>query len=255
MMYFRKYIHILLWLAYALLHYASMRLLVAAGNGALLADAGFHAAMFAVLGFVLNNVLRYGKYDTLTPVQQAVNYAALGLIAVSLWLGAGCLFNYLIMSAAFENVLLTLPVRALVGLLLYVLVILVVRQGSEPKIEEEKPETEKPVETEILERISVKIGQKIEIIPVDDIFFLQSDGDYVQIISRQGKFLKEQTMKYFEQRLPRFVRVHRSYLVNIENISRIELYTKQNQLLTMKNGEQIKVSAAGYKALRMALAL
>ena len=254
MMCLRRYGYLLAWLAYAALHFVATRQLVPAGNGALLADAAFHAAAFAALGFALNNVIRYGKYDALTPVQQGINYAALGLIAVSLWLAAGCLFNYLVMSpAAFEAMLPALALRGLVGLLLYAVVILVPKEPEEDVL----TTPEAAVETERLERISVKMGQRIEIIPVCDIFFLQSDGDYVQIVSRQGKYLKEQTMKYFEQRLPAecFTRVHRSYIVNVGSISRIELYGKQNQLITMKNGEQIKVSAAGYKALRMALNL
>ena len=52
--------------------------------------------------------------------------------------------------------------------------------------------------------------------------------------------------------------IHRvcwSVIVNVEMISRIELYEKQNQLLTLKNGQQIKTSPAGYKALRLALNL
>jgi DNA-binding LytR/AlgR family response regulator len=108
---------------------------------------------------------------------------------------------------------------------------------------------------EILERIMVKTRQKIKIIPVNDIVYLRSEGDYVMIISNDGKYLKEQTMKYFESHLPKslFVRVHRSYIVNIEYISAIESYGKQNQQALLKNGEWLKVSLAGYKALKLAL--
>ena len=90
-----------------------------------------------------------------------------------------------------------------------------------------------------------------------DIICLQADGDYVQIITATGKYLKEQTMKYFDENLPAslFVRVHRSCIVNIQTIARIELYDKQNQQLTLKNGHQIKVSQAGYKTLRAKLHL
>ena len=107
------------------------------------------------------------------------------------------------------------------------------------------------------ERIAVKSGTKIHVVLIPDILYLQADGDYVQIFTRDGKYLKEQTMKYFDEHLPenQFVRVHRSVIVNVEMISRIELYEKQNQLLTLKNGQQIKTSPAGYKALRMALNL
>ena len=64
------------------------------------------------------------------------------------------------------------------------------------------------------------------VIFVSDILYFQSDGDYVQIITSHNKYLKEETMKYFEANLPtaRFVRVHRSYIVNVEKILRIETY-------------------------------
>jgi len=126
---------------------------------------------------------------------------------------------------------------------------------TEPKGEETAKNT--IIQSEILERIAVKSGTKIHVVLVSEILYLQADGDYVQIFSPQGKFLKEQTMKYFEEHLPdnQFIRVHRSVIVNVEMISRIELYEKQNQLLTLKNGQQIKTSPAGYKALRLALNL
>jgi DNA-binding LytR/AlgR family response regulator len=117
--------------------------------------------------------------------------------------------------------------------------------------------TDKVQQVEIIERIGVKSGSKIHMILVPDIVYIQADGDYVQIFTTQGKYLKEQTMKYFEEHLPnnQFVRVHRSTIVNVEMISRIELYEKQSQQLTLKNGQQIKTSPAGYKALRAVLKL
>jgi DNA-binding LytR/AlgR family response regulator len=125
---------------------------------------------------------------------------------------------------------------------------------SENNEQNSKP---KPVENvETLERIAVKSGQKIHVIIVSDILYLQAEGDYVQIFTNDGKYLKEQTMKYFENNLPsQFVRVHRSYIINIETISRIELYEKQNQQLTLKNGHKIKISIAGYKLLKLRLNL
>ena len=78
-----------------------------------------------------------------------------------------------------------------------------------------------------------------------------------RIKAEKEKLIKEQTMKYFELHLPsnQFVRVHRSYIINVEKISRIELYAKQSQRITLHNGDQLKVSAAGYKTLRAALDL
>ena len=67
--------------------------------------------------------------------------------------------------------------------------------------------------------------------------------------------MKEQTLKYFEEHLPDnlFVRVHRSSIVNVQTILRIELYDKQSQQLALKNNHQIKISQSGYKLLRTKL--
>jgi DNA-binding LytR/AlgR family response regulator len=79
----------------------------------------------------------------------------------------------------------------------------------------------------------------------------------VHIFTESGKYMKEQTMKYFEEHLSpsKFVRVHRSCIVNVDAISRVELYEKQTQLLILKNGIQIKMSQAGYKLLKGRLKL
>ncbi|MBV5343582.1 LytTR family transcriptional regulator DNA-binding domain-containing protein, partial [bacterium] len=92
---------------------------------------------------------------------------------------------------------------------------------------------------------------------VSDIVYIQSDGDYVQIFTSNGKYLKEQTMKSLEESLPTslFARVHRTCIVNIQAIARVELYDKQSQQLTLKNGHQLKVSQAGYKMLRAKLGI
>ncbi len=87
--------------------------------------------------------------------------------------------------------------------------------------------------------------------------YFQAEGDYVRIITDSGKYLKEETMKYFQIHLSekQFVRVHRSYLVNISKILRIELYEKQYQQLTLNNGDKLIISASGYKKLREILHL
>jgi len=110
---------------------------------------------------------------------------------------------------------------------------------------------------EKLERVVVKSGQKLNVITIPEIVYFQAEGDYVRIFTDTGKFLKEDTIKFFQARLPetQFVRVHRSYLVNISKILRIELYEKQNQQLTLSNGEKLKISASGYKRLREVLGL
>lgn len=111
--------------------------------------------------------------------------------------------------------------------------------------------------TEIIDRIAIKLGSKIHVIAVPDILYLQAEGDYVMIYTPDGNYLKEQTMKYFEQHLPqqKFVRVHRSCIVNVEIISRVELYEKQNYLLHLQNGTKIKASTNGYRLLKKTLSL
>lgn len=103
-----------------------------------------------------------------------------------------------------------------------------------------------------LERVITRLGPKITVIPVDRIFYLESADDYVMIHSDLGNHLKEKTMKYFEEHLPgnRFVRIHRSYIVNVSSIAGIELYEKDTHLVTLKNGEKLRASAEGYKRLR-----
>ena len=75
------------------------------------------------------------------------------------------------------------------------------------------------------------------------------------IHTTKGKFLKEQTMKYFTDHLPKgkFVRIHRSHIVNIDFIQNIELYDKQNQIVKLKGNFQVKMSITGYKELRRVL--
>jgi two-component system LytT family response regulator len=105
---------------------------------------------------------------------------------------------------------------------------------------------------EILDRVVVKTGSKIKVIPVDSILYLESQDDYVMIYLTDGKFLKQQTMKYFEQHLDakKFVRIHRSYLVNVNTIKQLELYEKNSYLAVLSNGAKLKVSDNGYKSLK-----
>ncbi|MBN1463875.1 MAG: LytTR family transcriptional regulator DNA-binding domain-containing protein [Paludibacteraceae bacterium] len=142
--------------------------------------------------------------------------------------------------------------------------VLVKKERILAKEEEEEKLTELLSETEttnsaieIIDRIAIKLGSKIHVISVPDILYLQAEGDYVMIYTPDGNFLKEQTMKYFEQHLPqqKFVRVHRSCIVNVEIISRVELYEKQNYLLHLQNGTKIKASTNGYRLLKKTLSL
>ena len=110
---------------------------------------------------------------------------------------------------------------------------------------------------ETLTRIAVKDRQHIHVIPVNDIYYFEADGDYVKIHTEKRAFLKEKTMKYFEENLPQqqFIRIHRSYIVNVDEVTKIELYEKENYRVHLKNGERLKASSNGYKALKAAVAV
>jgi two-component system LytT family response regulator len=103
-----------------------------------------------------------------------------------------------------------------------------------------------------LTRIVFRKGAGIKIIPLNLISYLASEDDYVMIYYNEGKALKPKTMKYYEDHLPPslFMRVHRSYIVNIEQITRLEPYSKDNYVAVLKSGEKIPVSRTGYKMLR-----
>lgn len=107
------------------------------------------------------------------------------------------------------------------------------------------------------ERIVVKTGSKIKIIPVQEIHYLEAADDYVKIITAEGAFLKKQTMGYFEDVLDAslFVRTHRSYMINVHEITRIDPYEKENHIALLKSGAKIPVSRAGYPKLKSILGL
>ena len=106
-----------------------------------------------------------------------------------------------------------------------------------------------------LTRIAVKYHQQILVIPISDINYIEANGDYVKLHTAKHAYLKEKTMKYFEENLPaqQFIRVHRSYIVNVNEIVKIELYEKESYRVYLKNGETLKASSSGYKALKLAV--
>lgn len=104
----------------------------------------------------------------------------------------------------------------------------------------------------MLTRIVFRKGAGIKIIPLNLISHFAAEDDYVMIYYNEGKALKTKTMKYYEEHLPvdLFMRVHRSFIVNIEHINRLEPYSKDNYVAVLKSGEKIPVSRTGYKSLR-----
>jgi len=104
----------------------------------------------------------------------------------------------------------------------------------------------------IIERVVTRLGSKVTVIPVDRIWYLEAQDDYVMIYSELGNHLKEKTMKFFEEHLPSntFIRIHRSYIINISQIAAVDQYTKDTHLVTLKCSAKLRVSEEGYKRLR-----
>jgi len=106
-------------------------------------------------------------------------------------------------------------------------------------------------------RIVVKNGNKIKIIPVQEVLYLEAADDYVKVHTADGYFLKSKTMAHFENILDAavFCRCHRSFLVNTQYITRIDPYEKDGHLAILKNGAKVAVSRGGYGKLREVLGL
>lgn len=107
------------------------------------------------------------------------------------------------------------------------------------------------------QRIVVKNGSKIKIIPVHDVLYLEAADDYVKVHTPEGYFLKNKTMTHFDQVLDgqMFVRAHRSYIVNVQQITRIDPYEKDNHVAILRSGIKVPVSRSGYVRLREVLGL
>jgi two-component system, LytTR family, response regulator len=106
-------------------------------------------------------------------------------------------------------------------------------------------------------RIVVKTGNKVKIIPVHEIHYIEADDDFVKIFTQEGSFLKNKTLSFYEQALDpqQFVRVHRSYLLHISQITKIEPYQKESHLAILRDGKQIPVSKTGYAKLKEVLGI
>lgn len=101
-------------------------------------------------------------------------------------------------------------------------------------------------------RIVVKDQGIIRIIPARDIHYIEACDDYVKIFTQGGYFLKKSTLSYLEQTLDptHFVRVHRSYLIPVGQLMRIEPYEKDSHIALLQCGAKVNVSKTGMSKLK-----
>lgn len=106
-------------------------------------------------------------------------------------------------------------------------------------------------------RIVVKTGNNIKIIPTHDIQYLEAYDDYVKIFTADGYHLKKKTMSHYEKVFDstQFVRVHRSYIIHLQQLTKIEVIEKDTHIALLKSGTKIPLSKTGYVKLREVLGL
>ena len=105
---------------------------------------------------------------------------------------------------------------------------------------------------ETVERILVRDGSRVFVIPADKIDFIEAQDDYVSIRTEGKSLLKKQRLSDLQAILDpkRFVRIHRSYILNVERLSRLELYAKDSRMAILKDGTKLQVSRSGYDKLK-----
>jgi two-component system LytT family response regulator len=102
-----------------------------------------------------------------------------------------------------------------------------------------------------VERVLIRDGSQVHVLPVHKIDYVEAQDDYVCFKTEGKQYLKDQTMAALEQTLDpgRFVRIHRSYILNIDRIARVELYAKDSRVAILRDGTRLPVSRAGYARL------
>ncbi|MBW6537317.1 MAG: LytTR family transcriptional regulator DNA-binding domain-containing protein [Mariniphaga sp.] len=103
-----------------------------------------------------------------------------------------------------------------------------------------------------LDRIVIRSGSNIQVVYCDDLLCLEASDDYVIVHTAADQWVKKQTLKFYEEKLDpaEFLRVHRSFVVKISAISRIEPYSKDAYIAILHNGLKVSVSKAGYSRLK-----
>lgn len=221
-----------------------------------------------ILSVALFGILAYFSWFVIGYVSLVQTNMVVSILALLFWLaGSFAVQQSLekVLNTMYAPFPVTLPFRLLVGVLCWVVVMLWYRlqtaHVSKLEAEDAAEERELLLEStsptvdqsdELIDRITVKDGSRIHLISTSDLLYIQACGDYVTLVTADGQYVKEQTMKYLETHLPAtgFVRVHRSTIVNVTQISRVELFGKENYRLLLKNGIKLRVSHSGYRLLK-----
>lgn len=126
-----------------------------------------------------------------------------------------------------------------------------------PKTTSEALLSEEVRQPEERNRIVVKEGSNIRIVPVYDVHYIEAYDDYVKIFTQKEMYLKKKTMSFYEKNLDpsQFVRIHRSYILNLQQLTKIEPLEKDSYIALLKTGVRIPLSKSGYAKLKTVLGL
>ena len=104
----------------------------------------------------------------------------------------------------------------------------------------------------VVDKIVVKSNNNVFVIPLNEVIYIESEDDYVMIYTPKGKHLQYQTMGYYEKHLDNtvFIRIHRSFIINVHFITKIEKFGKETYQVVLKNGTGLKVSRSRYQELK-----
>ena len=125
--------------------------------------------------------------------------------------------------------------------------------GKNQKIKEIAEQAQ--AEDKILERILIRDGSQVHVLSAASIDYIEAQDDYVKIVAGGKSHLKHQRLTELESLLDqkKFIRIHRSYILNIERMAKIELYAKDSRVVILKDGTKLNVSRSGYEKLKILL--
>ncbi len=125
--------------------------------------------------------------------------------------------------------------------------------GSVPPAKEVIPV--QPSGDQPMERILIREGSKVHVIPVEKVDYVEAQDDYIAVRTDGKSLLKQHRLSDLEKSLDpsRFVRIHRKYILNLDRLARIELYAKDSRVAILKDGTRLQVSRAGYDKLKQLL--
>ncbi len=274
----RKVVALVLIILLAMIQATLLELYAQASPVAANADGVLSVGLLAVLAYWAWYVTEF------VPLRQT--RVLLTVVALLIWL-AGCYAIQSLIEGVLQESYIsfhrTLPFRIVAGGMSWTIIMLWYRievLRKELRNQEDEPPADElmlPAETDpalpdladgtdpssigsepkFTDRITVKDGSRIHLVEVEKLLYLQACGDYVTLITPDSQYVKEQTMKYYETHLSPdlFVRIHRSYIVNVTQISRVELFGKENYQMLLKNGTKLKMSLSGYRLLKEKLNL